>query len=480
MGLNLKIDKSKEEAAYFQLYEQIRELIVNGALQGDSKLPSIRALAKELGVNNVTVVNAYNMLEKDRFVYKKEGSGTYVIPKGEDLILNTDYPLYFEPGELDEDIDYDDEYIDFSTSAPDPRMFSIKDFRHVMNEVLEEDGARALMYQRSMGYTPLRNALFGYARGYGINCSPEDVYVVSGAQQGIDIISKALVKSGDCVFVESPTYSGALAAFKSRGAKLVEVPIKEDGPDIKELERLVKLFKPVLFYAMPNFHNPTGSIYSERKKKYLMLLAKKYDFRVLEDDFAGDLNYTDSRLLPVKAYDDNDRVIYLKSFSKIFMPGFRLAYMIVPEDIRKKAADAKVASDISTSGLMQRILCKYIENGILDKHIAYLRKEFSVRYLEMVRAVRKCLRGASLFEPKGGLNLWVRLPDGVSSQALYENCRQCKVLFSPGTFYYNDDRGHDYIRLSFAAEDIDRIWKGISIISEEAEKLSKQARIPRP
>lgn len=471
MPLDLTIDKNKDESAYFQIYSQIRELIISGAIKGDSKLPSIRSLSRELNINSVTVVNAYNMLEKDRLVYKREGSGTYVIPKGDDLLLNTDQPLYFEPGELDTNYEYDGEYIDFSTSAPDPRLFSIKDFRHIMNEVLEEDGARAFMYQRSMGYDPLRDALTTYAKGYGINCSPEDVYVVSGAQQGIDIIAKALVKSGDCVFVESPTYSGALAVYKSRGAKLVEVPLLEDGPGIKELERLVKLFKPVLFYTMPNFHNPTGSIYSERKKKYMLLLAKKYDFRILEDDYAGDLNYTDSKLLPVKAYDDNDSVIYLKSFSKIFMPGFRLGYMVVPEDIRKKAADAKVASDISTSGLMQRILCKYIENGILEKHIAYLRKEFGIRYLEMVRAVKKCLRGARLFEPKGGLNLWIRLPEGVRSHELYERCKEKKVVFSPGTFYYNDERGQSYIRLSFAAADIEKIWKGMSIISMEAEKL---------
>lgn len=471
MVLDLRIDKNKEEPAYFQIYEQIRNLITSGALKGESKLPSIRSLSSALGVNTITVVTAYNMLEKDRFVYKRQGSGTFVISRGEDLLLNSEQPMYFEPGELDMENEYGDGYIDFSISAPDPKLFSVKDFRQVMNEVLEEDGARAFMYQRSVGYTPLRNALVDYAREYGINCCAEDIYVVSGAQQGIDIIAKALVKSGDCVFVELPTYSGALAAFKSRGAKLVEVPLNDDGPGIKELERLVRLFKPVLFYAMPNFHNPTGSIYSVRKKKYMLLLAKKYDFRILEDDYSGDLNYTDSKLLPIKAYDNNDRVIYLKSFSKIFMPGFRLAYMAIPEDIRRKAADAKIASDISTSGLMQRILCKYIEKGILEKHVTYLRKEFSVRYLEMVRAIKKTIRGAKFFEPKGGLNLWINLPDEVNSQELYENCREKKVIFSPGTFYFNDEKGQGYMRMSFAATNIDEIWEGLSIIGNEAEKL---------
>lgn len=120
---------------------------------------------------------------------------------------------------------------------------------------------------------------------------------------------------------------------------------------------------------------------------------------------------------------------------------------------------------------MQRILCKYIEKGILDKHISYLRKEFSVRYLEMVRAIKKCMRGVSFFEPKGGLNLWIKLPEAINSQELYERCKEKKVIFSPGTFYYNDGRGQDHIRMSFAASDIDRIWEGISIISMEAEKM---------
>lgn len=468
--LELKIDRENEEAIYFQIYKQIRDLILNGAISDDSKLPSIRELSNVLDVNTITVINAYKMLEKDKLVYKKEGSGTFVVPRGKELLIG-DEPLYFEPGEVDSGWSYDEDVIDFTSSAPHPELFPVEDFRKVMNEVLEEDGARAFMYQTSMGYSPLRNTLQRYSESYGIKSNTEDIYVVSGAQQGIDIVAKALVKSGDYVFVESPTYSGAVAAFKSRGARLVEVPLLTDGPGVKELEKLVRLFKPVLFYAMPNFNNPTGCTYSERKKNYLLLLARKHGFRVLEDDYAGDLNYSTSQLLPLKAYDKDNRVIYLKSFSKIFMPGLRLAYLIVPQDIGGKTADAKIASDISTSGLMQRVLCKYIEKGILEKHTKYLKKELAVRYLEMVRAVRKCIRGASLNEPKGGLNLWISIPKGISSVKLYERCLDKKVIISPGTFYYKDERGLGFIRISFAGVDIDKIWKGVSIIGIEVEKM---------
>ncbi len=472
-NLELEIDEKHEDAKYFQIYSQIKDLILTSAIPGGSKLPSIRALSKDINVNTLTVINAYKLLERDKLVYKKEGSGTYVLSSDENLIISEE-PLYFEPGELEFEHNYDEDVIDFTSSAPDPKLFPIKDFKVVIDKILEEDGAKAFMYQTSMGYLPLRETLQEYSLSYGIDCNKEDIYVVSGAQQGIDIVAKALIKSGDYVFVESPTYSGAIAAFKSRGAKIIEVPLYPDGPGIKDMERLVKQFRPVLFYVMPSFHNPTGYTYSERKKRFLLLLASKYNFKVLEDDYAGDLYYSDEEVLPLKALDKEKNVIYLKSFSKIFMPGLRLAYLIVSEEISNKTKDAKIASDISTSGLMQRVLRKYIEEGILKKHTAFLRKELAVRYLEMVRAVKKCIRGGSLTEPKGGLNLWVKLPPGISSMELYKKCMSRKVNISPGVFYFKDMRGLEYIRLSFSIVSLDNIWTGVSIIGNVIESMKEK------
>lgn len=473
--IELKIEEGHEDTKYFQIYSHIRNLILNGALAGGSKLPSIRALSKDLDVNTLTVINAYKMLEKDKLVYKKEGSGTYVLPRDEDVIIGEE-PFYFEPGELEFGYSYGEDVIDFTSSAPDPRLFPIKDFKKVMDKVLEVDGANAFMYHTSTGYLPLRKALGHYSKTYGISCDEDDIYIVSGAQQGIDVISKAMIKTGEYIFVESPTYSGAVAVFKSRGAKIIGVPLLPDGPGIKELERLVKQFRPVLYYGMPNFQNPTGYTYSDRKKKYLLLLAKKYDFMILEDDYAGDLNYSATEILPLKAFDTDNRVIYLKSFSKVFMPGLRLAYLIVPEEIRSKTADAKIATDISTSGLMQRVLCEYIKDGILEKHIKYLRKELAVRYLEMIRAVKQYIRGGSLNEPKGGLNLWIRLPEEISSEELYRGCLEEKVVISPGIFYNKDEMGLSHMRISFSGVDSDKIWEGVSVIGFVIENIKGKKR----
>ncbi len=471
--LEFEINDEHEDTKYFQIYSHIRGLILNRALPGGSKLPSIRVLSKELKVNTLTVINAYKMLEKDKLIYKKEGSGTYVLPRDEELIIDDD-SFYFEPAEREFGYDYGEEVIDFTSSAPDPGLFPIKDFKKVMDRVLEDDGASAFMYHTSTGYLPLRKVLESYSQSYGIKCNEDDIYVVSGAQQGIDVVAKAMVKSGDYIFVESPTYSGAVAVFKSRGAKIIGIPLFFDGPDIKELEMLIKQFRPVLFYAMPNFHNPTGYTYSDRKKKYMLLLAKKYNFMVLEDDYAGDLNYTAKEILPIKAFDGDSRVIYLKSFSKVFMPGLRLAYLIVPKEIRGRTADAKIATDISSSGLMQRVLCEYIKDGILERHIKYLKKELAIRYLEMVRAIRKHIRGGSLIEPKGGINLWVKLPEGITSDEIYKRCLEKKVVISPGVFYNKDSMGLSHIRISFSGVDIDKIWEGVSIIGLEAENLKAE------
>lgn len=473
--MNISLNKQSSEPLYVQLFEQLRDMIQQGILPEDYKLPTIRDLASKLEVNNITIVNAYKLLEDHKLVYKKVGSGTYVLPMEGKLNLSN----ALTDDQEEQEYDYNDEegYIDFATASPDPRLFPMTDFKKAINDVIERDGGNAFMYHDSRGYLPLRSSIANYLSGRDINVGTDDVYIISGAQQGIDIIAKALVTNGDYVFVESPTYTGAAAVFKSRGARIVEVPLKDDGPDMKELEKLLQVIKPKLMYTMPNFQNPTGYSYSERKKKHLMLLCKKYKLLVVEDDFSGDLSYTEKAAVPLKAYDKTDSVIYIKSFSKIFMPGLRVAFLIIPEQIKKNIASAKHMTDISTSGFMQRVLDLYLSRSILDEHIKYMKKEYGIRYLEAVRACKKYLRGALFHSPNGGLNLWIQLPEGVKSSSLYERCRKHKVLITPGTVFLREQDGEQYMRLSFAGVDVTDITKGIAIIGNIMEELKKSSRL---
>lgn len=469
--IDVVLEKNSEKPLYIQLYEQLKKLITEGILEEDCKLPTIRSFAEHLGVNNVTVVNAYKLLEDNKLVYKKVGSGTFAMPLKDEINLGSDAVTVSDEMEFDLDSEEYEDTINLSNASPDPKLFPIKDFGRILNEVLERDGGSAFMYHESMGYKPLRESIAKYSSIYGINASSDDIHIISGAQQGIDIISRVLLSNGDYVFVESPTYNGAVAVFKSRGARIAEIPLLADGPDMKTLEKMLKLIKPKFIYVMPNFQNPTGCTYSERKRKYLLLLCRKYDVMVVEDDYMSDLSYLDEGARPLKGLDHEDRVVYIKSFSKIFMPGLRVGYLIIPSSIKEKVTSIKHITDISTSGLMQRVLDLYFRSGIWSKHLEYMKREYSVRYFEAVRAVKKYLRGASFTQPYGGLNLWVKLPEAVTSSDLFERCKERKVLFTPGTVFIKTELGEKHIRISFAGAGPEQITEGISIIGQEIEEI---------
>jgi len=467
------MDKNSDKPLYVQLYEQLKKYITEGILVEDCKLPTIRSFAEYLRVNSITIVNAYKLLEDNKLVYKKVGSGTFVMPLKDKINLASDAVTVSDEIEFDMEERVYDDTINLSTASPDPQLFPVTDFRRVLNEVLERDGGSAFMYHASMGYKPLRESIAKYSHAYGIKAEASDIHIISGAQQGIDIISRVLLTNGDYVFVESPTYNGAVAVFKSRGAKIVEIPIQSDGLDMKELEKLLEFIKPKFIYVMPNFQNPTGCTYSERKRKYLLLLCRRYDVTVVEDDYMSDLSYLDVGERPLKGLDNEDRVIYIKSFSKIFMPGLRVGYLIIPSTIKEKVMNMKHITDISTSGLMQRVLDLYFRSGIWNKHLEYMKKEYSVRYFEAVRAVKKHLRGASFTQPYGGLNLWIKLPEGISSEELSQRCKEKKVLFTPGTVFIKTAEGRQHMRISFAGAEPQQITEGISIIGQVMEEMKK-------
>lgn len=474
--IHIELDRSGDRPLYIQLYEQLKKYIVKGILAEDCKLPTIRSFAEHLDVNSVTIVNAYKLLEDNKLVYKRVGSGTFAMPMKEDMQPESDTVMVSDEMETDMEEGAGEDTINLSTASPDPKLFPVRDFRRVLNEVLERDGGKAFMYHESMGFKPLRESLSQYMTGYGIKASAEDVHIISGAQQGIDIISRVLLTNGDYVFVESPTYNGATAVFRSRGARIIEIPLQADGPDMRELEKKLKLIRPKFIYVMPNFQNPTGCTYSERKRKYLLLLCRKHGVMIVEDDFMSDLSYIEEGVRPLKGLDSEDRVVYIKSFSKIFMPGLRVGFLIIPASIKEKVMNMKHITDISTSGLMQRVLDQYLRSGIWDKHLEYMKKEYSVRYFEAVRAVKKYLRGASFIQPYGGLNLWIKLPEGVDSGELYELCKEKKVLLTPGSVFIKGSQGKQHIRVSFAGTGLARITEGISVIGRAMEELRDRTK----
>ncbi len=456
--------KDEEEAKYITIANHIRKLIDENKVMDGEKLPSIRALSAFLNVNSVTVVSAYKKLESEGYAMQRLGSGTYAKMKDSTRSIKKEYSSSFKrmPKELME------RCIDFTGEALSTEFFPIANFKSVLNEVLDRDGAEALVIQEALGYEGLRETISSIF--WNGKIESDDVLIVSGAQQGIDIISKALINSNDYVLVEKPTYSGALSVFKSRRANILDIPISKGGVDVEKLEKLLMKNNIRCFYVMSYFQNPSGMSYSLEAKKKILRLAEIYDFFIIEDDYLSELIF-DSKIEyhTFKSLDKNDRVIYIKSFSKIFLPGIRLGYLVAPSKYKEPVENSKYNTDISTSSIMQRALELYINKGLWKDYINNLILAYKKRYISMENCINDKLKGKIEFiPPGGGLNFYLKISDSIKldSAQLYRKAKSKGVLIAPGVlFYKNPEDGKKYFRISFSNTDEDQIKKGINILS---------------
>ena len=204
-------------------------------------------------------------------------------------------------------------------ATPKANLFPVTDFKKAINYVLDRDLGEAFGYQEAKGYLSLRESISEYLLNQNIHSTPENIQIISGAQQGLDIVAKSVLNYNDVVLVEAPTYSGAIASFRSRGVKIVQIPMLVDGVNMNKLEEIIKRYQPKMMYTMINCQNPTGYTYSMKKKEELLLLAQKYNMFILEDDYVGELIYSKQNSLSLKSLDNNNQVIYIKSFSKMFL-----------------------------------------------------------------------------------------------------------------------------------------------------------------
>lgn len=456
--------EEEETPKYIIITRHIKKLIDANKIEDGERLPSIRALAEFLGVNNITIVNAYKKLQNEGYAFQKIGSGTYA--KRKDVSKNfkkeySDVVKKISGKALDE-------YIDFTGETPSSYFFPVDSFKNVLNEVLDRDGAEALIYQEVLGYEGLRESISEVF--WKNEVASGDILIVSGAQQGIDIVSKALINTNDSVIVELPTYSGALSVFKWRRANIFEVPVENDGVDIEKFEKILRKNKIKCFYTMSYFQNPTGMSYSIEKKKQILRLAEIYDFYIIEDDYLSELIYDeDIEYRSFKSLDENDRVIYIKSFSKIFLPGIRIGYLIAPMKFKESIQNSKINTDISTSSLMQRALDLYIREGFWKNYIHSLNLLYKDRYLFMKECLEEYLKEKVDFtSPGGGLHFFLKIKESIemNSVDLFRIAKDKKVLITPGTlFYKNPSDGKQYFRVGFSKTDEKSMKAGLEIIA---------------
>ncbi len=359
----------------------------------------------------------------------------------------------------------DPEVISLAGGNPAPELFPNEALAGIAKEMLEKQPVLSLQYGITEGYMPLRDAIKErMAKTENIGREFDDLIVVSGGQQGIELCAKCLVNEGDTVIVEQPSFIGATNAFRSYGAHLVGVPVKDDGMDLDALESALAENKNVkLIYVIPTFQNPMGVTMSVEKRKRLYEIAKKNGVLILEDNPYGELTFNGVKTPTIKSMDTEGIVLYSGSFSKILAPGLRLGFLCAPKPIIAKVVVAKQVSDVHTPMLPQLLANEYMKRYNIDDLIKEMRKNYSHKCETMLRAMDEYFPAdVKHTTPGGGLFIWCDLGHGLDTLTLSMEAVREKVVYVPGnTFMVNMDEPTSTLRLNYSTMNDERIAEGI-------------------
>ncbi|MDO9537927.1 MAG: PLP-dependent aminotransferase family protein [Thermoplasmata archaeon] len=356
------------------------------------------------------------------------------------------------------------EVISFAGGLPNPGAFPVERVREICSYLLDEKGPNILQYGTTEGVKELRIAIADRMNKKGMNITYKNVLITSGSQQALDLISKTFLDPDDTVIVGAPTYLGATNAFRSYGAVMESVLLDENGMDPDLLEDKLRLLQmhgrsPQLLYLIPAFQNPSGVTIPLERRKRLLEIAREYDMIVIEDAPYSELRYSGEAVKPMKTMDEDGRVIYLGTFSKVLAPGFRIAWCIADQDLLNKLIIVKQAADLCTNTFGQYIAAEYLTRGYMDEHLEKIKALYKNKCDHMLAAMDKHFpKEAKWAKPEGGMFIWVELPKYIDTKDMFTHALENNVAYVHGASFYADHSGRNTMRLNFTYatdEDID-------------------------
>ena len=464
----IELNRDSTLPLYTQIVTQMRWMIQRGVLKAGDRLPANRELAKTLGVNRNTVTAAYEELIAEGIIRSHVGQGTFVndvpilgamreerattIPMSWNAVL-TEPPRETAFGNF-LNLQPKKDTISLSYGLPQTEMFPLEDFRLSLNRAFRKEGHTLLQLGLSGGYPPLQQHLAAQMALIGIHVTPDEVLITNGCQQSLDLISRILVRPGDEVVIENPTFPGAISVFCGANSKFISVPVNRHGLDLDVLEDILTQRRPKLIYTVPTFQNPTGGAMDSASRRRLIELAARHRVPIIEDDVYRELRYDGADVLPLKALDKYGLVIYINSFSKVGFPGLRVGWMVAPRPLLEHLNALKQRSDVHASMLSQAAMYEFARQGLLHKHVRRAKKVYAERRDAMLAALTKHFPAeAEWNKPDGGMTVWIRLPATLNtSQLLLEAAKQ-GVMFSPGEYFYASQPQRHMMRLSFTMTD---------------------------
>lgn len=370
---------------------------------------------------------------------------------------------------------FDPSFSSLCGGNPDPQCFPSEDLIKATERVLTREADKALQYNSTEGHPPLRQWIADRLnRQNGTKYALENIQIVSGSQQGLDFIGKALLNEGDVVICEKPTYMAALNAFRPCGAQFCPVTIDDEGMVLEELEEALKTTENVKFiYVIPTFHNPTGITWSMERRQGLVELAKKYEIPIVEDNPYGDLRYSGEAKPGISALDPE--TICLGTFSKIVSPGVRTGWVAGPADFVKKISRIKQASDLQSNTFVQYVLAEYLSTVDIDEKIAAACNIYREKRDTVLRVFDKEMPSCVEYtHPEGGFFLWVRLPEECNTEDLLKLCIELKTAFVPGDSFFAAGGGANCFRICFTQMSIPVIEKACHLMCVATERYLKE------
>lgn len=463
---------------YQSVEQYLVEMIATGRFSVGEKLPSLRELSKKRGVSLATVTHAYMELEKKGLIEARPRSGYYVRKQISPLPIPEAPEHEIQMGQLSRtqliqtvlNIVGEKGMLPFGCICPDSKMLPIKAMSRIMTDVLRSSENDVMGYEIIQGNALLRRQIGWRMQENTCKVTGNDVLITFGAMEALYLSLRCTTRPGDSVVIQSPTYFCCLQLLENLGLRPIEVAsCPTNGVNPRDLERAFSSFDIAACILAPNFNNPDGALIPHERKKEIVELCVAHDIPLIEDDVSGDLYETDSRPLPLKAFDDAGIVLHCSSFSKTISPGFRVGYML-PGKYFSKAMEIKATTNVSCTTPLQLAVGKYLEEGLYDRHLRRLRNGIVKQRQTIQHYLPEYFpQGTKVTQPKGGGVLWVELPQQVDGTKLFFDAKSQNISIAPGAIFSTSESFQNFIRLSCAGFWNEEMREGLETIGKLAK-----------
>lgn len=466
--MDWKPDRQAKKALYKQLAEFIEHGISTGMYPPGQPLPSERQLASRFNLNRSTVVSAYDLLEAEGLILRKRGSGTTVNQDiwGIAKKRTPSWDRYIESGFFLPNIPLaqrirkqieNNKLINLASGELSADLFPLKFFNKIISS---KPFTGTLGYDHPLGNESLRNTIVRHLKEYrAIETNPSSILITSGAQQALHLVAQCLLKPGDAIALEIPSYHYSLPVLKSAGLRPFYLPVDKDGINPKQLLALHKKHRIRMIFLNPAFQNPTGATLSPSRRKELMEISLEYGIPIVEDDPYSLTSFSGEAVPPLKSLDENGNVLYLSSLSKIVASGLRIGWIIGPSSVIERLADAKQQVDFGHASFTQWVANEFLGSDHFSMHLHNLNKQLEKRKSQIIKSLNTYLQEYVDFEaPKGGIHLWCKINKTHNEAKLLQESIKRGVVYTPGSTL-GPDKG--YVRFTFSREDELNIDMGI-------------------